>query len=116
MGNLFSSRLEDAFNNFLLQILSLPLLPAERIRGVFFNLKRSLNNETRGQLEEFLIYYQEQWLQGVSPQNFSVFRNLQQMTTSFEFYSNALQTAMGNSPEAWEFTSMYERNVIPTII
>ena len=99
--------IDDAIRRTLLNIMALPLLPAAKIEPVFNFIKDEVIAENRNALQEFFIYFQEQWMEVVQPHTFSVNEMMERLTDAFELYGSRLECKVGTHPEVWTFTSKF---------
>ncbi|XP_051173472.1 uncharacterized protein LOC127289532 [Leptopilina boulardi] len=99
----FLSTNEIEVKTFLMRILTLPLLPPEKIESAFNNLKRNLSDECFQSILLFALTFDREWIRRVTPKRFSVYRDLQRISRIFELYSCRLHTLMGSFPTPWDF-------------
>lgn len=99
---------EDNVKNTLLTLLSLPLLPANRIEDTYDTLGMEINPEVFEEIEGFISNFGDEWMEKVKPSKFSCFGNFYSITDALQTYSSWIHTKLSrNNDNIWLFTSKY---------
>ncbi|XP_043474278.1 uncharacterized protein LOC122506255 isoform X1 [Leptopilina heterotoma] len=103
LDQMFFANDENEVKKYLTEILYLPFLPPEAITPYFESIRNNLSDEA---LEATLLLYvtfEREWIEGVTPKRFSIYRCLPRISNIFELYASRLLVLMGSYPTAWEF-------------
>ncbi|XP_051167015.1 uncharacterized protein LOC127285188 [Leptopilina boulardi] len=88
----------------LKQLMALAFLPPEKIRQTYTEIKRIKSEECQRILADLFKYYENQWLERVKPEGFSVFGLNRRTNNVLESYHKRLSTKIGKKPSTWQFT------------
>lgn len=86
-------------------MMILPFLPEAEIEGYFYQLKRDLSDENFNKLMLFIFTFEREWMSGVTPARFSVYKIIYRWTKIFELYAARLNIMIGVDASEWDFVS-----------
>ena len=105
LSNLYTSNQE--FRKWAELLLSLPLLPSNKIVDMYHHLKHEkpilsqLDNE---KLEKLLLYYEKYWLKQIGASRLSVYQNAKRTNNDLESFHSTLKKRFRlHNPNFWEF-------------
>ncbi|XP_051163476.1 uncharacterized protein LOC127283264 [Leptopilina boulardi] len=92
--------------NFLRQLMALPLLPANEVRGTYVTILNLMPLNIKNQIQSYTKYFQRQWLRKVTPEVFSCFGLERRTNNCLESYHKQLKQKFGIRPKIWHFTKL----------
>ena len=87
----------------VLTILALSFLPPNIIEEEFFRIKAEMKEEYRALLQTWLDYFEDYWINTVTPEGFSIFELSRRTNNIEESYNSLLADELGHRPEAAPF-------------
>uniref|UniRef100_A0A1Y1M514 HECT domain-containing protein n=1 Tax=Photinus pyralis TaxID=7054 RepID=A0A1Y1M514_PHOPY len=88
----------------LRKIMALALLPCDMAVEGFNLIKSEAPDDIRNAFSNFFTYVESTWLEGVTPQLFSVFNLVRRTNNAVEAYHRVLNQKFGVHPNVWAFT------------
>ncbi|CAD6208951.1 GSCOCG00012768001-RA-CDS [Cotesia congregata] len=86
------------------KLVALSCLPAEDIPAMFFEIKNSASPAVQATLREFFDYFENSWINGVTPRLFSFYEKLEVMTDCGVTGQVSLCQSLSIDGNIWAFT------------
>lgn len=100
-------REDDTIRKVLLRFLCLPYLPAGQIRETVQQIVLELSDRVKRIIQNFLDYYERQWLNSVTPDGMSIHNLERRSTNALEAHNAVMLRNLGIRPTAWDFVRKF---------
>ncbi|XP_044594297.1 uncharacterized protein LOC123271854 [Cotesia glomerata] len=85
------------------QLMALSCLPANNIQEMFAEVRNSVSPAVRATVAQFFNYYENSWINGVTPENFSYYEKLEALTDCGVVNQTMFAQDLNYNVDIWSF-------------